>query len=182
MFISEWMTNSEYATIVFKFADGDLKAIPLKAITVPDKTTDENSTQSLWEGSYITSNDVENEQVLNKIYRDLKEYNDTTDVSESKPKVLTADNQTDRYFDNRINSLLDSLSKKEAERLCAVKNYKALEADYKMLQDKYDNLYAKYETLINSINYIKIALDKFNLDNDIEEGYEEIEDYDDYND
>ena len=166
MFICDWLSGAEYALILFKEKEG-IKVLPLDGISVPEVIGVTNSNSPKYKGVYVTSAIIDEDTALEKLKQDLK-LNEPTQT----PREDTAISQGERdIYENKINSLLDNLSHKQAELTATVR-------DYKDLNKKYSELEFKYNALMNIVNKFTdfIIVDK----EDEEEASGEIEDYDDF--
>lgn len=157
MYLCDWVTGSDYGAFVFKLNFGKIEVVPLFGMTIPEKVKNPDNVLSNYEGMFVTNNNVNDETARKQVYNDLKElYNEV-----NEEKVIEA-----TFYENRVNSLLQCISKKEAEYRGLIKDYKDLEKEYHTLRNKYDKLCKTYSV---------------NDDEDILNEYEPIWDYDDYN-
>lgn len=164
MFICDWLSGAEYALIVFKDKEG-INVLPLDALSIPKVVGVTMLNSPKYKGSYVTSAIINEDEALEKLKEDLKLNKPTQSPCES-----TAVSQGERdIYENKINSLLDNLSHKQAELTATVR-------DYKDLDKKYNELEFKYNALMDIVNKFT---DFIIIDEDNKEASDEIEDYDD---
>lgn len=161
MFICDQVSNADYALLVFKEKD-KISAVPLYAFSIPEKLECVGSPK--FQGTYTTSDaNIIDDKALEKLKFDLLKFcssNEGSAISKSERDI----------YENKINSLLDTISSKHADLIKAVRDYRELEQKYTATLNKYN---AVMEIVNKFTDFIII---------DDEESSKEIEDYDDYDD
>lgn len=147
MFICDWMSGSDVAVMVFMMPDTTIRYLPLKSLSLP-KIDGVGKNGPIYSGTYFTEADMTEGEVRtifnNIINKDL--CTETKDNSEN----LTNDERTAyenkiTELDNRVNQLLEKLSRKEAERV--------------KYQKDYMNLLNKYEKAMTIVEQFKDFFD-----------------------
>ena len=158
MFICDWMSGSDVAVMVFMMPDTTIRYLPLKSLSLP-KIDGVGKNGPIYSGTYFTEADMTEGEVRtifnNLINKDLAI--ETKDNSENltNDERITYENKITE-LDNKVNQLLEKLSKKEGERV-------KYQKDYEDLSEDYGNLLSKYEKVMSIVKQFK---DFFDVDED----------------
>ena len=138
MFICDWMSGSDVAVMVFMMPDTTIRYLPLKSLSLP-KIEGVGKNGPIYSGTYFTEADITEEEakvIFNKIVnKDLTtETKDISNTNITNDERIAYENKITE-LDNKVNQLLDKLSKKEAQRLKWENEYFSLKNKYEQVME-----------------------------------------------